>query len=263
MSARHTFNQVAALYDRARPGYPDALFDDIIILVNLPQKARILEVGCGSGQATLPLAKRGYAIDCIEPGGQLAAIARDKLAAYPKVTVIQADFETVSLVGGSYDLVLSATAFHWIDPDIRFRKAHDLLKPGGSIALFWNLPVQTEASQHYIEALQQVYQRVVPQMSRDFQSPPHPDCLTTAFADAIPESGWFGDVTIRRHLQAIRYTAKTYIDLLETFSDHRLLETSRRQQLFDDIARLIETEFNGALIRETAALLYLANPLPR
>ena len=65
---RHLFNQVAELYDSARPGYPGALFDDILSYANLPQNARILEVGCGTGQATLPLARRGYAIDCIEPG---------------------------------------------------------------------------------------------------------------------------------------------------------------------------------------------------
>ncbi len=109
---RHLFNQVAQLYDAARPGYPGALFDDILSYANLPQNARILEVGCGTGQATLPLARRGYAIDCIEPGPALAAIARDKLAAYPAVNVICADFESFASAPSSYHLLLSATAFH-------------------------------------------------------------------------------------------------------------------------------------------------------
>ena len=80
-------DQVAQLYDRARPGYPAALFDDIIYYAALPAGARILEVGCGTGQATLPLAQRGYAIDCLEPGAQMAAIARANLANFPNVTV--------------------------------------------------------------------------------------------------------------------------------------------------------------------------------
>ena len=101
---RNSYDQVAPLYDRARPTYPAALFDDIVDYAILAEDARILEIGCGSGQATVPMAARGYAIDCIELGAQLAAIARKKLAQFPKAHVINADFETVNLPACHYDI---------------------------------------------------------------------------------------------------------------------------------------------------------------
>ena len=169
---RNSYDQVAPLYDRARPTYPAALFDDIVDYANLAEDARILEIGCGSGQATVPMAARGYAIDCIELGAQLAAIAREKLAQFPKARVINADFETVNLPACHYDIVFAATAFHWLDPTVRFKKAHELLKPAGTLALFWHRPVLTDVSWHAVNALQQVYTRVVPAMARDYALPP-------------------------------------------------------------------------------------------
>src|ERR671938_966571 len=90
---RATFDEVALLYDRARPGYPEALFDDVVALSGIPPGGRILEIGCGTGQATVPLARRGYRILCVELGENLAAAARRKLATFPQVEVRTAAFE--------------------------------------------------------------------------------------------------------------------------------------------------------------------------
>jgi SAM-dependent methyltransferase len=86
-SLRNTFDRDALLYDKARPGYPDALFRDIIAFSNIPETGSILEIGCGTAQATLPFARRGYSIHCIELGASLAAVAERNLAPYPKVQV--------------------------------------------------------------------------------------------------------------------------------------------------------------------------------
>ena len=258
---RDTYNAIAEAYDRARPGYPVALFDDIAAYAQLRDDARILEIGCGSGQATLPMARRGYAIDAIELGDQLARICRAKLAAFPKARVVLADFETVSLPPSAYDLLMSATAFHWIDPAIRFQKAHDLLNPGGSLALFWHRPARTAISSRFLDALQPVYARQTPQLHRAFQPPPAPTRVTTEYDDLIRSSGLYGDVQTRRHYVATEYTTTAYIDLLDTFSDHRALPDERRRRLFDGIAALIDADFGGLIQRETVALLYLAKRL--
>ena len=199
---RHTYDPIAALYDRARPSYPAALFADIIAYANLADDAHILEIGCGTGQATLPLAQRLYSIDCIELGAELATIVRANLAAFPPVTIHQADFDTLTLPPATYDLVLSATAFHWLDPLTRFQRTHDLLKNGGTLALFWHRPVLTDHSRDHIEALQSVYQRLAPALTRDYERPPHPDALTTEYAQLIPASGFFADLKIRKHYVA-------------------------------------------------------------
>lgn len=255
---RSSFNSVAKLYDSARPTYPAALFDDIITLSRIPPNGRILEVGCGSGQATLPLARRGYRIDCIELGDQLAQIAADKLAAYPNATVICADFETIPLPHAHYDLLTSATAFHWIASEIGFRKSRDHLKPGGSIALFWNRPALTKASRHYMAPLQKVYEQIAPELTRYYRPPPHPDDVTTEYAETIPASGYFREAQIRKRYFAVEYSADSYVDLLATFSDHLLLEPQRRERLFAGIRDLINSQFSGSIIREHVALLYLA-----
>ncbi len=257
-SRRQAYDQIARLYDRARPGYPSALFDDIAAYANLSAGARILEIGCGSGQATLPLAQRGYALDCIELGAELAKVAREKLAPYPKAQVIQADFDRVNLDPARYELVLSATAFHWLDPATRFIKAHRLLKPGGTLALFWHRPVVTDCSRAFVDAVQQVYREVAPELSRRYQPPQQPDAVATEYDELIPASGLFDRLAIRKHYTATKYRAAAYIELLDTFSDHRALEASVRRQLFSAIEASIHSQFDGEITRETVALLYLA-----
>ncbi|MBA2692362.1 MAG: class I SAM-dependent methyltransferase [Rubrobacter sp.] len=116
---RATFDGAALLYDEARPGSPDALFDDVVSLSGIPSGGRILEIGCGTGQATAPFARRGYRILCVELGGNLAAVARRNLAAHPKVEVRTGDFEEYPLRENYFDLAVSATAFHWLDNSTR------------------------------------------------------------------------------------------------------------------------------------------------
>ncbi len=257
-SRRQAYDQIAQLYDRARPSYPAALFDDIVAYAGLTADARILEIGCGTGQATLPLAQRGYALDCIELGAELAKVAQDNLASFPAAQVIHADFNTVDLTPARYELVLSATAFHWLDPATRFDKSHRLLKPGGTLALFWHRPVVTNVSRAFVDAIQEIYQEIAPELTRRYQPPPHPDEVGTEYAELIPASGLFDRLEIRKHYTATKYGATAYIELLDTFSDHRALDGAKRRQLFRAIEYLILSGFSGEVTRETVALLYLA-----
>jgi ubiquinone/menaquinone biosynthesis C-methylase UbiE len=132
---RATFDQVAPLYDEARPTYPEELFDEVVSLSGVPTDGRILEIGCGTGQATVPLARRGYRILCVELGENLAAAARRKLAAYPHVEVLTGAFENWPSEQNAFDLAVSAEAFHWLDQTSAYRKISRTLRPGGAIAL--------------------------------------------------------------------------------------------------------------------------------
>jgi SAM-dependent methyltransferase len=113
---RSTFDGVASLYDEVRPGYPERLFDNLASISGTGPGTRALELGCGTGQATLPLARRGYRILGVELSANLAAMARTKLADYPNARVLACSFEEWPLEKGAFDLVVSATAFHWVDP---------------------------------------------------------------------------------------------------------------------------------------------------
>jgi SAM-dependent methyltransferase len=132
---RVTFDQAAELYDRVRPGYPPALFDDLTELAGIGPGCRLLEIGPGTGQVTLPLAERGCQIVAVELGAELAAVARRNLARFPHVQIVTAGFEDWPLPTEPFDVVLAATAFHWIDPAVRVSKAADALRPGGMLAI--------------------------------------------------------------------------------------------------------------------------------
>src|SRR5262249_7306379 len=128
------FDSAADLYDRARPGYPAPVFEALAAFGDLRPGSRVLELGPGTGQATRPLAGRGYEVVAVELGAQLAERARRNLAAFPAVTVVNADFEGWPLPAEPFDLVLAATAFHWLDPATRVSKAAAALRPNGTLA---------------------------------------------------------------------------------------------------------------------------------
>ncbi len=259
---RHTFDREAGLYASARPGYPESLFEDIIRLSGIPTRGKILEIGCGTGQATLPFARRGYAVHCIELGANLAAVARANLAPYSQVTITTGSFEEVPLLEGYYDLVISATAFHWIDPGIGYPKIARTLKPDGALALFWNKHVQTESSGGFSQSVQEVYARLAPAMAVKFSGLPPPDDITLPVEGEIAQSGLFGPVTVKRYSWEQAYTSQAYIELLNTYSDHLALNPQVRVQLLEGIREHIETHFEGRVVKEYLSILYITHVLP-
>jgi len=128
---RAVFDEAALLYDEVRPGYPEELFDDVVSLSGVPPGGRILEIGCGMGQATVPLARRGYRMLCVELGENLAAVARRNLAAYPRAEVQVGPFEEWQPQEVPFDLAVSATAFHWLDPEVAYPRVADALREAG------------------------------------------------------------------------------------------------------------------------------------
>lgn len=131
---RRTFDDAADLYDRVRPTYPPQLFDDLADLAARRSESRVLEIGCGTGQATIALAERGYEIVAVELGANMGALARRHLARFPRVHVVVSAFEEWPLPVERFDAVVSATAFHWLDPAVRVIKSADALRPGGTLA---------------------------------------------------------------------------------------------------------------------------------
>jgi SAM-dependent methyltransferase len=256
---RHTFDREADLYASVRPGYPEALFEDVITLSKIPAQGRILEIGCGTGQATQPFARRGYAVHCIELGTNLAAVARTNLASYPQVTITTGAFEEVSLLEDHYDLAISATAFHWIDPGIGYPKIARALKPGGALALFWNKPVQAGNDAGFFRSVQKIYESLAPELAKKFPGLPRPDELSLPVEGEMVQSGLFGPVTARRYRWQQAYTSQAYIDLLNTYSDHLALDPQVRVRLLEGIREHIETHFGGRVVKAYLSLLYLAH----
>jgi SAM-dependent methyltransferase len=257
---RSTFDQVPDLYDRARPTYPPQVFHDLVALAELPAKARLVEIGCGTGQATLPLAERGFAITCVELGGQLAAFARHKLASFASVDVINTNFEGWQPPHAEFDAVVAFTAFHWIDPEVRYTKAADLLRERGKLVIVSAQHVLPPDGDPFFLDVQQDYDAVVPddpKTKTGADGPPHPDGVAD-LAKEIAASGRFRNLGTRRYLWDVPYTADEYIALLNTYSGHLAFDDKTREQLLTRIHQRIETQPDGKVRKTYLALLNVA-----
>ena len=257
---RTTFDQVPELYDRARPTYPPQVLHDLVALAQLPAKARLVEIGCGTGQATLPLAERGFAITCIELGGQLAAFARRKLASFQSVEVIDANFEDWQPPYAQFDAVVAFTSFHWIDPEVRYTKAADLLRERGKLVIVSAQHVLPADGDLFFLDVQEDYDAVVPddpKTKTGADGPPHPESVAD-LAEEIAGSGRFRNLGTRRYLWDVPYTADEYIALLNTYSGHLAFDGKTREQLLTRIHRRIETRPDGKVRKTYLAMLNVA-----
>jgi SAM-dependent methyltransferase len=162
------FEGVADEYDRHRPTYPDALLDHICEVAGLGAGDRVLEIGCGTGQLTRGLLARDLRVLAVEPGDRLIALARRNLEGAGDVEFVNACFENAPLPHESFRAVFSASAIHWIDPDVGWRKAADALGPGGTLALIQWVGVDAPSSVDDQRALRSVLVEIAPELAADW-----------------------------------------------------------------------------------------------
>jgi SAM-dependent methyltransferase len=250
-----TFDQAADRYQRARPDYPEALFDRIIEVTGLSPGARLLEVGCATGKATLPLARRGFRITCVEPGAALAAACRGNLSGLD-VEVVEARFEDWRPAGRRFDLVFAATAWHWVDPAVGYRRAAEALRPGGFLAVWAAHHVIPYDGDPFFEDLQEVYDEIGESLPAG-ATVPRPQELDDDRAE-IEASGLFEVVDVRQYDWETTYDAEGYIDLLHTFSGHIAMQDWQRDRLFGEIRRRLARRPDGLLRRHWGGVLHIA-----
>jgi SAM-dependent methyltransferase len=227
---RLIFGEVADLYDKARPSYPPALIDHLAGLA--AHGGRALDVGCGTGKATVLLAERGLSGVGLEPDPDMAAVARRNLARFPTWSVATGDFEDYR-ADGPFDLLTSAQAWHWLDPQQRFQQAARLLALGGWLALFWNRTADdSSAVRRNVDA---VYRELFPGLS-------HHGTLTAGRppAGSPPPDAGFGIPAWQVFPWVRRYTTSEWTDLAQTHSDHRMLGAGQRRLLLDRLSSVID-----------------------
>jgi SAM-dependent methyltransferase len=252
---RATFDEDAERYDRARPGYPPLLFDDLAELTGIGPGCRVLEIGPGTGQATLPLAERGCQIVAVELGEGLASLTRRKLSAFGNLRVETSAFETWPLPAEPFDVVVAATAFHWIDPEFRVAKSADALRPGGALAVLETHHVAGDDA-GFFDRSQECYLRFDPDATPGLRLPTAADVPMQA--PDIAASSRFGPIEFRRYVWDRTYSTAEYVDLLLTYSDHLALPDSSRTGLLDCIARLIDNGFQGRIRKRYLTQLCVA-----
>jgi SAM-dependent methyltransferase len=231
---RLVFGEVAERYDRARPTYPGELVPDVATILGLPERARVLEVGAGTGKATPLWADAGYDVVCLEPSEEMAAIARRNFAERDNVTIETVGFEDWQLEPEAFDLVTAAQAWHWVPEDVGLPRAHDALRPTGGVALFWNWERARPTDVDVV--FDEVYQRFAP----DLVDQPLKARIGGVMREQLVDSPLFGEVIVRQYPWEKVYTPETYVDLLGTHSDHRMLPDDARQRLHDGVAAVID-----------------------
>jgi SAM-dependent methyltransferase len=254
---RATFDSAADRYEHARPEYPDDLYAELIRLTELHAGDRVLEIGCATGKATRPLAAHGVDLTCLELGGDLVTAARHNLARLPNVEVVHADFETWKPPPGTaFDLVFAATAWHWVDPAIRLRKAADLLRPGGHLAYWGATHVFLEGGDPFFREIQEVYEEIGEGLPAGAPWP-RPGELADDRAE-LEASGWFDRVEVEHFDWEVIYDAESYLALLDTFSGHIAMEPWQRERLDAEIRRRLAARADGRLRRHWGAVLQVA-----
>ena len=251
---RVTFDRAAELYDRARPSYPDELFDDLVRVTGVRAGDRVVEIGCATGKATVGLVARGLQVTCVELGQHLADVARRNLG--DAVEIITGAFEDVALPTGAFDLVAAATSWHWVDPAIRVRRTAELLRPGGHVATWGAGHVLPDGGDPFFAEIQEIYDEIGEGLPPGVTGPrPHEVADDAAELDA---SRLFEVVVVKRYDWEIVYDAESYIDLLDTFSGHIAMEEWQRDRLYGEIRRRLALRPDGLLRRHWGGALTIA-----
>jgi SAM-dependent methyltransferase len=236
---RLVFGTVAERYDRVRPSYPSVLVDEVIALAG---DGPALEVGAGTGKATLLFAQRGVAVHAVEPSAEMASIARQRCADFPDVTIEESDFEDWHGDRHAFALVFSAQAWHWVAPELKYVRAREALSDGGLLAAFWNRPDWGRCDLR--DELAAAYRQVAPDFSDD-PGPMHPgsEIAPDRWEDwdaEIVEAAGLDDPRTRFYEWSADYTAQRYAELIATTHDHILLADETRAALLAAVRDVID-----------------------
>lgn len=225
------YDSVALAYDRTRPRYPAEILTRMQDIAGLQPVKSVLEIGAGSGIATIELAKLGASVVALEPSKSACAIARNKCAAYPNVKVVNTVFEDWDLKA-RFDVIVAATSFHWVTPEVRYIKTAEALKENGLLILLWNTPPQPSLEIH--QSLQDIYQTHAPELIRYEGHQDHQENIGY-FAKAVIDSGYFQDLIAYQAIVHVSYTIEDYLTLLSTLSPYIRLASAQREALFVEL----------------------------
>ena len=241
-----TFDTVAEAYEKLRPGYVDELYETIFEYSPLNENNHVIEIGIGGGQATLPFLKTGCALLAIDCGENFCEICREKFRAYPNFSAISEKFEDTDLKG-KYDLIYSASAFHWIPEEIGYKKVYDTLRDGGVFCRFANHPYRDKGNPALSEEIDRIYEEYYYRYHNKNREPlvEYTEEQARSRAQLAAKYG-FTDIEYRLFYRTRSFSANEYAKLLGTYSDHIAIEEKIRNEFFGEIEKAINR--NGGRI---------------
>jgi SAM-dependent methyltransferase len=251
------FNEVPELYDRVRPTYPDELFAGLVAITGMGSRSSVLEVGCGTGRATRALAALGCSVTAVEPGAGMAALARERLAGLGNVEVENSTFEEWDDGSRRFDLLVAASSWHWVDPSVGWRRAHDVLRAGGWMALLGNVVVRRPGEPEVYAETADLHERFSPGNPGWGHPPLEEEVRMTGEGWGLVEGpgGLFGATIVRWYPTVQWFDGAGFADMLRTTSLYRPLGSEVREPLLDAIAERIRTRLGDRVARRYLSVL--------
>lgn len=259
------FDEVPELYDRVRPTYPDALFADLGAITDLHERSDVLEVGCGTGQATRSLAALGWRVTAVERGPGLAALARRHLSAFPDVVIETSSFEQWDDRGRRFDVLVAAASWHWIDPAIGWRRAHDVVRPGGWMAVCGHVVVRRPGELEVYAETADLHDRFAPGVAGWGHPPLEAEVRATGEGWGPPNDPGelFGPTTVHWYPTVQWFDGAGFADLLRSQSLYRALDAGVREPLLEAIAERIRTRLGDHVPRRYVTVLRAGRRIDR
>lgn len=256
-----TFDTVASAYEKFRPGYVDELYKMIFDYVTLNEYCNALEIGIGGGQATLPILGAGCSLTAVEYGEEFSKLCSEKFKDYRDFSVVTGKFENQFFPDNMYDLVYSASAFHWIPEEIGYKKVFSMLKSGGAFARFANHPYRDKGNITLSEEIDRIYAEYYCKHHNKEQK------ILTEFNEEqaaeianIAEKYGFVDIKCAVFHRTRTFYADEYTALLGTYSDHIAINDSIRKEFFSKIEDAINAHGGSITIYDTIDLQLARKP---
>jgi SAM-dependent methyltransferase len=234
-----SFGEMAALYDRVRPSYPDTLVDE---LVGTDGRVHdVVDVGCGTGISSRVFAARGCHVLGVEADARMADVAR---AGGLEVEV--STFEAWDPAGRTFDLLTAAQAWHWVEPTAGSEKAAAVLRTGGRVGHFWNRGAHTG---DVADALEAVYRVHAPELvGHSILLGAGTEARFDASLGALAATGAFADLRIMRFPWTKQYSTAEWVDHVSTHSDHSGLPAGRRAALYAGIGAVLDARGGSSTV---------------
>ena len=266
LQRRGLFSSDVAAYDSGRPGYPARVYELLQQVCGLGPGSRVLEIGPGTGQATVDLLRAGATVTAIELGAEMAAALEAKYGSL-SLTVLVGAFEDVDLEPDSFDLIVAATSFHWVPPETGLPRCADLLRKDGWLALWWTYFGDPDRPDPFREAVFPVFEELAPSLIETFpglafMAGAHPYAIDEAERTSeIDATARFGPVRFEAIPWTGRHTPAHLRDLFASYSPCLALPPDQRVQVLDAIEQLATEEFAGVVERPYLTSIYLAQRL--
>lgn len=251
MKTVEPYKGIAGIYEEIRPSYPEKLIEDVLCKANLKPGDRLLEIGAGTGKATVQFAERGFAIKAIEIGEDMAEILKDKCVKYPKVLVDVASFEEWAVTDSEkYDMIYSAQAFHWIDKSLKYKKCHELLKDNGYLILFWYNPSNDKSPETKIiqDKIDAIVNKYASNYSADKEKPQRREHDGVYKEDErkteIEASGLFELVEKIEYTHETRNNASQYLKVMQSVPSFASLLDALDESIICNMKKEIEQAIN-------------------